>query len=81
MSAGGAFIWLPAGTGDPVFVAGEVYSGDYNPNGGGGVHTFAILDDLGTSGTGIAAWSATYNATDQSGHCVFTLQFSGHALK
>lgn len=69
--------WVPAA--QSAGGAGEVFNtGD--PPGAGRDHEMfpvAILDEGGVSATGIYAMSFRYDAADQTGHFIFTLQMKG----
>lgn len=70
------FQWLASGEDEAFYVVGEVVNPE-TPDPKASVETFAILDEGGTSATGVFAWSARANEADNTGRCVFTLQMRG----
>jgi hypothetical protein len=69
-------MWLEPGQEDPWMGGGQWAAADSGGD-AGYMMSFAILDEGGTSVTGTAAWSARWNAADETGHCVFSVQVKG----
>lgn len=76
VAADSGFVWLAPGDQEAFFRVGEAVN-EAVPEGGGGVHTLAILDEGGTSATGTFAWSARAKPADDTGRCVVSLQLRG----
>lgn len=72
---GDQYMWLAPGQSDPVFGAGQLAAGDIGDH--GGATPFSILDEDGTSVTGIAGVAGRADDSADIGHCVFSAQARG----
>jgi hypothetical protein len=69
-------VWLESGEEEAFFAVGEVHN-DQTPEPGAGVGTVGIIDQGGTSATGLIAFTARFDTSAHTGTCTFSFQWRG----